>query len=469
MKYIFIFACLMFSASVVAQVSSKLSKAAVLEDLRYLQVAVRDGHPSNYQPRRQVDLDRVVDNAAALPSDSLTAFRFRMLVGEALQEVGCIHTSVRKDPLAFYPDSARFFPYQLDFSPKGGMVIVAPVNSSFLGKTILSVNGVAGNELADYLSQYLAGDGDGGAYPRAVAGLYSSSLIARYFDFPATYTIVTNEREFRLEAAPQRVVKQASAFPFDTITSGEQFLFGVKDSIGLLRINKFSSKDKAAYPELFKQLAEDNLCKSLVIDLRGNGGGDRKTTVNLTRELIDQPFSYSLLKPRLKSSKYLTGKGKFFLLLGQLKYGVGGFYRGRKTDYGRAYRFSYSARKRSFAGPVVVLTDGFTASSATMLTTWLKQHREVTIIGEQAGGGYNGNNGGSFPMLTLPNSGIEIRFPAYRLVMDENSDDRDGIIPDVVLKPTVQELRNRRDAVLEYALKVIILGADRNIDRPQNP
>jgi len=105
--------------------------------------------------------------------------------------------------------------------------------------------------------------------------------------------------------------------------------------------------------------------------------------------------------------------------------------RGKKTTLGRSFQYSYKPRKKHhFDGEIFVLTDGFTASSATMLTSWLKQFSDATFYGTQASGGYNGNNGGSFPLITLPDSQMIIRFPAYRLIFDENSGQNEGVTPD---------------------------------------
>lgn len=430
-----------------------ISKEAALEDLNYLAEAVRAGHPANYQPDRQVDLSGVIKEVAAFSADSIRSIDFRLWVGEVLQEIGCIHTSVRKDPLAYYPETGSYFPFQLELMTDDRLLIAAPLASTYLGSEVISVNGIRARELSKQLKRFAAADGNGAAYSRAIGGHYASKLLARFFDFPEFYRVEMSNEVFVFKATEKEIHRGNEKFPFEEISKGARFTFGIRDSIGLLQINGFAKDDRKEFQQLFQQLSEQQSCKSLILDLRGNGGGNRKTAVALTQELIDQPFSYSILNPKqLKSGKYLTGKGKFFLFLGKMRYGLGGFFKKRKTDYGRAYRYSYSAGKRVFDGELVVLTDGFTASASTMVTTWLEQHREVTFVGEQAGGGYNGNNGGSFPMLTLPNSEIEIRFPVYRLVLDEGSGQRDGIVPDHVVIPTVESIWQRRDLGLEFAL-----------------
>lgn len=433
-----------------------IGKEAALEDLRYFAAAVRAGHPSKYQPGQQVDFSGVIDSVAALSVDSIRSIDFRFWIGEMLQANGCIHTSVRKDPLAYYPEEVKYFPFQLELTEDGKVLIAAPLESPYLGSEVFAVNGVAAAELSNQLSRYSAADGNGMAYARALGGYLSSKLIARCLDFPEVYTVETTKQKIGVKAATAEIRRADNEFLFDESDKGAKFKFGIRDSIGLLRIDQFTKDDKQEFQRLFKQLDEQKNCKALILDLRGNGGGNRKTAVALTQELIDRPFSYSMLKPRkLSSRKYLTGKGKFFLFLGRVKYGSGGLFRGRKSEYGRAYRYGYPAGKRAFVGELIVLTDGFTASASTMVTTWLKQYRPVTFVGEQAGGGYNGNNGGSFPMLVLPNSQLEIRFPAYRLILDEDSEQREGIVPDWVIVPTTESIRGRRDLVLEFALGLI--------------
>ena len=117
--------------------------------------------------------------------------------------------------------------------------------------------------------------------------------------------------------------------------------------------------------------------------------------------------------------------------------------------------FRYQPEKNINKGKIFVITDGFTASASTMLSSWLKQHGNTTFVGEQAGGGYNGNNGGSFPVLTLPVSKVEINLPAYRLILDPASDNKKGIIPNVQPPVTIQDIIQKRDVEMETILNII--------------
>ncbi len=75
---------------------------------------------------------------------------------------------------------------------------------------------------------------------------------------------------------------------------------------------------------------------------------------------------------------------------------------GKADGVGTIICYRYKPKKDRFDGQIYVLTDGYTASASTMVTSWLKQHSKALFIGQQPGGGYNGNNGG-FAEVTLPN------------------------------------------------------------------
>ncbi|RZK33871.1 MAG: hypothetical protein EOO61_14550 [Hymenobacter sp.] len=87
-----------------------------------------------------------------------------------------------------------------------------------------------------------------------------------------------------------------------------------------------------------------------------------------------------------------------------------------------------------------------------MVTSWVKQYTTAIFIGSQAGGGYNGNNGGSFPLLTLPYSKMQLRFPVYRLILDETSSQRHGLVPDYLVDYTIEDVLANQDKEIEFVL-----------------
>jgi C-terminal processing protease CtpA/Prc len=103
-----------------------------------------------------------------------------------------------------------------------------------------------------------------------------------------------------------------------------------------------------------------------------------------------------------------------------------------------------------------LLTGGYTFSAATLITGALKGQKNVTVVGEETGGGSYGNSAMHLPVITLPESKVRVILPLYRLVIDkDNPKTGRGIFPDVEVKPTSSAIKNGVDAKLEKVKELI--------------
>ena len=87
------------------------------------------------------------------------------------------------------------------------------------------------------------------------------------------------------------------------------------------------------------------------------------------------------------------------------------------------YHFGYWERhpmspknKNHFAGNVYVLTNGLTFSASSLFCNAVKGQSNVTLVGEETGGGWYGNSGIMIPDITLPNTKLRVRLPMFKLV-----------------------------------------------------
>jgi C-terminal processing protease CtpA/Prc len=99
---------------------------------------------------------------------------------------------------------------------------------------------------------------------------------------------------------------------------------------------------------------------------------------------------------------------------------------------------------------VCVLTGARTFSAAVILADAVKTYRLATIVGEETGGRANMT---MQPVLySLPNSKFAVSIAAGRSIRaNGNADDRQGVIPDIVVKSTALDVQNGRDRVLDRA------------------
>lgn len=160
---------------------------------------------------------------------------------------------------------------------------------------------------------------------------------------------------------------------------------------------------------------------SLVIDMRGNGGGLVTTLQQVAGRLFDHDVKVADVKGR-KSTKALTAK----------------------------------ARKTPFTGRVVVLTDSNSASAAEMLARVVQLEKRGLVIGDQSAG--------SVMQATIHPMALGIDTMIFYsasvadadLIMpDGKSLEHVGVTPDERLLPTAEDLAASRDPVLARAVAVL--------------
>jgi hypothetical protein len=228
----------------------------------------------------------------------------------------------------------------------------------------------------------------------------------------------------------------------------------------LLTINSFRyANHETIHREIFQQLM-DRRVEHLIIDLRENNGGNADLAVDLTRYLVDRPFRFfsaswaRLRHPEAPSfARHLDPKTTQ-LLIDHNRY---------HHREGARYYFENAALgvhqpncRHGFHGSVYLLTSGRTFSSASLMVASLKALRNVTIIGQETGGGEAGCSGGINQTLTLPTTRLRLRLPLFRLLSASTTPNRGrGVMPDYPIKYGWREKVAGRDLEMEKALELI--------------
>jgi C-terminal processing protease CtpA/Prc len=127
-----------------------------------------------------------------------------------------------------------------------------------------------------------------------------------------------------------------------------------------------------------------------------------------------------------------------------------------ETDYlSKFYSAKNSIGRKNpdyYKGNVVVLVDENTQSQAETTTMMLKQHPKAKVIGSNT----SGANGDviRFKIADLDTcfTGLGAYYP------DGRETQRIGILPDIIIKPTIIGIKEGKDEVLERALKYIKTG-----------
>jgi C-terminal processing protease CtpA/Prc len=163
--------------------------------------------------------------------------------------------------------------------------------------------------------------------------------------------------------------------------------------------------------------------KSLILDLRGNGGGAEETLLQLIGNLCDHDVTVGEIKRR-KETKPLIAKTR---------------------------------GDSSFKGQIIVLVDSDSASASEVLARVMQLEKRGTVLGDSS-------SGKVMRSRVHPHQiGVDTVFmyatsitDADIIMTDGKSLERVGVVPDEILLPTAKDLREHEDPVLSRA--ALMLG-----------
>jgi C-terminal processing protease CtpA/Prc len=239
-------------------------------------------------------------------------------------------------------------------------------------------------------------------------------------------------------------------------------------SVAIIKIRSFKNGDfRTFYKKSFSKIAAFK-SKTLVIDLRDNGGGRLTEIANLYSYLADSTFvfldkSEVVSKSSLFKGAYFNG-GSFgvkalktifsplmysYLLLTVHKNKNGKNYYATQTK-------PHEVSKNAFKGKIYVLINGGSFSASSIISSNLKGSKRAFFVGEETGGAYNGTVAGFMPGVKLPNTDLQIRIglmliaPHFKTAFEGR-----GIFPDMEIIPTIEDRIKGNDPEMNWILEDI--------------
>jgi len=198
----------------------------------------------------------------------------------------------------------------------------------------------------------------------------------------------------------------------------------------------------------------DHGTKSLILDVRDNGGGEDELGRILLSYLVDKPFRYYtdlVLNDRgFSFARYMT---RFDSIPANLvtKGADGKYHCTGHPNWGVQQPI-----QPHFGGKVLVLMNGASFSTTCEFLSHMRDLGRATFIGEESGGAYVGNTSGGLAHVILPNTQVQLGVPImrYDLAVKPAKPFGRGIQADVPVTYTIAELIAGTDKELARALEL---------------
>jgi hypothetical protein len=462
----------------------KYSPSQLEKDYSIFQNVLEESHPGLYWYNSKDSMDYYFDWGRRQINDSLSEPQFKKVLSYVLAKMYCGHTTARSSKkYSKYLDTLkneRFFPLSLKLWPDTAAVVINLNRKDTVlrrGTVIKSINHVPMQKIVDSLFKFISADGyhlshkyqtlsnrgGFGALYTSVFGLSNKynidyvdsngragSVFIPVYD-PARDTF--NRQAIRRLIRPTKKQRRRMGANMARILR-----LDTAGHVAFMDVNTFARgyQLKRFFKESFRALHKYDITH-LVIDVRGNGGGSVTNSTILSKYLVAKKFKIadSLYAVSRRSRYHQYIKQYFFNHLFMV------FFTKREKD--GLFHFRYFERhyfkpktKNHFDGQTYILIGGNSFSATTLFTNAVINQKNVTVVGEESGGGSYGNTAWLIPDVKLPETKIEFRLPLFRLVMDKSKPkDGRGIIPEVEVDPTTESVRRNVDPKIIRVMQLI--------------
>jgi C-terminal processing protease CtpA/Prc len=456
---------------------AELSAAHAQADFDLMWKALDEAHTGLHRYVSKSEMDRVFAAQRAKLDRPMSRIEFLAVVMETTAAIRCGHTGVQLDAetqAAFA--AAPSFPLRIMVENQKLFVLAneTPSDSTIRpGMEILEINGRTSREILDRIMPTLSTDGDietgkwrrvEGNFPRhywlLVDQTKEFTVKARGADGKTTEARLAGvtAEDRKNNQNPVNSEAKANLQKLDWSQDNLSLRFLKDPEIAQIRIRSFGGADYPQWMETTFRTLREKGTRTLVIDLRGNGGGEDMYGAMLVSYLTDKPFRYfdhiriKTIDPSFKAQTDWSVDDQ------GLRDGVtanpdGGFLATPRLHPGVAEQ---QPGKSPFLGQTIVLINGRTFSTAADFSAVAHHLKRATFIGEETGGAYYGNNSGEMPVLTLPNSKAQVRVPLFEYwnAVPGYDGKRRGVRPDLQVDTTAANLLRGIDEQLDAALKL---------------
>lgn len=397
-------------------------------DFRQFRNILQSNHPRLYEYTSKEKFDFLFDSLYNTITYKMTEREFQYFLTPIIGKVHCSHTKllpskylaenidayISAPPFKLYFNNYKAF-FQKNYSNDTSIKI---------GAEILSINGIKTEQIIKNFASRIHNEGKNTTF------IYNRLNVSAYGIFPALcdypniekYKLTfINPDSKTVKEISLKSIKQNDYLKLNPTPAN--YTYKLIDSLNtaLITIRSFKFKIDSTYTNFIKETFREIKLKkieNLIIDIRGNIGGLPEPATEILRKISNKEFIYYNKKVSWEFDNTIS-----------------------PTEY-------------CFKGKLYFLIDGGCRSTTGHFISLVKYHNLGTLIGEEACASYSCNSSGR--PYTLTNSGLMIECPYTTFEVAVQGQERgNGIIPEIYVKPTVDNVIHGKDSILNYALDKI--------------
>lgn len=446
-------------------------------DFDTLRKALEEAHGGLYRFSDKASWDKRFATYRKKLDKPMNQLAFTGIIAEMIAETRDGHMRLNADD-STTATLARAKQFPLRVTTEGNRLMIVyndtPADTTLHpGMQIISINNHSIQELLPRLRKKLAGDGfiETGItrrLERSFAPLYwlyadqsaSFTITVRNAAGKLTTTTLTgvtnNDREANRSRNPVNKQMLTNMTRLDGATENVSVRFAGPENIAILRVRSFDADSTfpAQIDSVF-HIIRDKKAQTLILDLRGNGGGVDMYGSYLVAQLTNKPFRYfDRIELTSIAPSFATWKPKTFtdLKAQTIPYNKGGFLVTGQLHKGVELQ---QPSPHPFMGQLIVLIDGFSFSTTADVTAQLRYLTKATFIGEETGGACEGNTSGLNALFILPYTQLKIKIQMYEYWNAVSCKQKGrGTLPDYPVERKTADLLMGIDASLDKALTI---------------
>lgn len=406
-------------------IKRSFTRSALTEDLFFLQTQMAARHPVYHKLIDENTISTKIDSIVNIIEDEMTRTEYFQLIGKLNPYFKDGHSIIF--PLlaegTFDEDNGKFlFPFGV-FVNNQSLYLNTSYNnynadlSIKKGAKIVSINGVSGETILKELAEYGHGE-------TAILRMHMSTLLFRYwlkaiYDWSGGFELVLTYKNEQDTIN----VSNADYWESEQDKLGDRWLEILPNDIAYLKIGTFDVDEDSDYESFvedsFAEMLKKQISK-LIIDIRGNTGGQSDAGAEIIKYLTDKQLNQasSAIEKLSDDNNGLFGyKGKPGDVI--------------DLDIINSELIEPVKESTRFKGQTIVLIDEMTYSAGIVFATTIQDHKLAKLVGQPTGG--HANQTGNLAPFYLPNTKLLILAPSRYITRVSGDTRLHSVKPDFIV------------------------------------